>query len=75
MVEYLKNGWIHFSQINENLKLYHTNRLKLSLESGGISFGNRFAFHKSLQVQVLELLHIDHPDIACYKLLAHLYVW
>lgn len=58
VVEYLKNLWPHFSQLNENLTLIHKNRLKFLIESGCILFVNRVSIPKSLQVNVLELLHL-----------------
>lgn len=75
VVKYLKNGWLHFSQLNENFKIFHKNHLMLSLESDCILFGNHVMIPKSLQIQVLELLHKDHPRIVCYKLLFRSCVW
>ncbi|CAI6356579.1 unnamed protein product [Macrosiphum euphorbiae] len=71
----LNNGWPHFSQLNDELKPFYKNRLKLSLESGCILFGNRVVIPKRLQVQVLDILHKGHPGIVRCKLLARSYVW
>ncbi|XP_008189838.1 uncharacterized protein K02A2.6-like [Acyrthosiphon pisum] len=63
------------SVLNDELKPFYKNRLKLSLESGCILFGNRVVIPKRLQVQVLDLLHKGHPGIVRCKLLARSYVW
>lgn len=71
----LNDGWPKFPQLDDDLKPFYKNRLKLSLESGCIMFGNHVVIPKRLQVQVLELLYKDHTGIVRCKLLARSYVW
>ena len=73
VVTYIMSGWP--DQVSDEFKPYYSRREEIGIQSGCLMWGIRVILPKSLQQQVLQALHENHPDITRMKSVARSYVW
>lgn len=73
VTHFILNGWP--SECSEAFRPFYSRRDELSVEQECITWGSRVIIPDKLQLQVLQLLHEDHPGSSRMKALARSFVW
>ena len=73
VVTYIMSGWP--DKVSDDFKPYYSRREEIGIQSGCLMWGIRVILPKSLQQQVLQALHENHPGITRMKSVARSYVW
>ena len=73
VVKYTLTGWP--ARYPSEMQAFWRRRDELSIEQDCLTWGNRVIVPKSLQPDVLSLLHDGHPGMTRMKMLARSYVW
>lgn len=73
VVKYTLTGWP--ARCPSEMQAFWRRRDELSIEQDCLTWGNRVIVPKSLQPDVLSLLHDGHPGMTRMKMLARSYVW
>ena len=71
--KYVQQGWP--KQVSEELLMYSDRQTELSTENGCLLWGIRVVIPKSLQPQVLQSLHVNHPGVSRMKAIARSHFW
>ncbi len=71
----LRNGWQFSDKVSSTLATFYRKRTELSIKDGLILWGNRVVIPKTLQPQMLSLLHEEHAGIVRMKAVARSFVW
>ena len=70
---YIMSGWP--DQVSEEFKPLYSRKEEIRIQSGFLMWGIRVILPKSLQQQVLQALHENHPGITRMKSVPRSYVW
>ena len=70
---YIVSGWPDAT--DPSFTLFCTRKDELSTEDGCMLWGQRVIVPPSLQKDVLQELHVGHPEICRMKVLARSYIW
>ena len=68
------NGWSN-SEVEVNLKPFHTRKLELSAHQGCVLWGIRVIIPVKLQKRVLDEIHEGHMGIVKMKAIGRSFVW
>ncbi|XP_046443918.1 uncharacterized protein K02A2.6-like [Daphnia pulex] len=71
----LRDGWRFSDKVSSTLATFYRKRTELSIKDGLILWGNRVVIPKTLQPQVLSLLHEEHAGIVRMKAVARSFIW
>jgi hypothetical protein len=76
VVRHVRFGWpAKLTQVSEEIKPFFPHRSEYTIENGTLMWSIRVVIPKSLQPQILQLLHETHPGVVRMKSLARQYVW
>lgn len=74
VMQWIRHGWPQ-EYLSEEYHVYKVRSQELSIQQDCIVWGNRVILPKSLRMEVLQLLHGNHPGITAMKAIARSYVW
>ena len=73
ILTHVQTGWP--DEVPEDIKPYRALQTEIGVESGCLMWGIRVIVPESLQPQILNSLHENHPGIVQMKAIARGYVW
>lgn len=73
VMRWILHGWP--LKIDKEFKFFFQRRMELSTHKGCILWGTRAVIQTTLQANILNLLHANHPGMSVMKTLARSYVW